>query len=151
MNYIRRVTGTQKDVVRVVRLAGQIRGGAAQGQGRPQHINIQNVEKQLSKAFDCKKQRPKAVALEINSPGGSAAQSNLVYTRIRNLAEKNKVPVISFAEDHALSGGYWLALAGDEIYADPNSMVGSIGALYAGMGMEELMKKLGNNTTKNVT
>ena len=70
-------------------------------------------------------------------------QSSLIFHRIRALSKENDVPVLSFAEDTAASGGYWLALAGDEIFVDPNSIVGNIGALYGTFGMEETIKKLG--------
>lgn len=85
----------------------------------------------------------KAVALAINSPGGSPVQSSLIQRRIRALAEEKKVPVFSFAEDVAASGGYWLALAGDEVYADENSIVGSIGVVSAGFGFPEAIRRLG--------
>jgi signal peptide peptidase SppA len=83
------------------------------------------------------------VAFSINSPGGSAVQSALIHTRIRALAEKHKVPVYAFCEDVAASGGYWLACAGDEIYADDSSIVGSIGVIAAGFGFVDAIGKLG--------
>jgi signal peptide peptidase SppA len=85
----------------------------------------------------------KAVAIQINSPGGSAVQSVLIYKRIRALAEEKKLRVYVFAEDVAASGGYLLALAGDEIYADASSIVGSIGVVTAGFGLHELINKIG--------
>src|SRR5579863_5329134 len=85
----------------------------------------------------------KAVALAINSPGGSPAQSALVYRRIRQLAAERGVPVIAFTEDVAASGGYWLALAADEIYAEDTSLVGSIGVITASFGFVEAIGKLG--------
>ena len=127
-----------KNVVRIVRLQGTIRP-----QSRGQGLNLQKIDKHLGKAFDIKKVKPKAVCLEINSPGGSAVQSSLIYQRIRNLSKATEVPVLSFTEDYAASGGYWLALAGDEIFVDPNSVVGSIGALFGNFGFEEAIKKLG--------
>lgn len=84
-----------------------------------------------------------AVLLAVNSPGGSAVQSALIHGRIRQLADEKGVKVISFCEDVAASGGYWLAAAGDEIYADRSSIVGSIGVLYAGFGFTEALHKLG--------
>ncbi len=84
-----------------------------------------------------------AVAITINSPGGSPVQSALIHTRIRELAEEHKVPVLVFCEDVAASGGYWLACAGDEIYADESSVVGSIGVISAGFGFVEAIAKLG--------
>jgi signal peptide peptidase SppA len=85
----------------------------------------------------------KAVALSINSPGGAAVQSSLIAGRIRDLAEENKVPVYAFAEDVAASGGYWLALAADEIYADEKSIIGSIGVVSRGFGFAEVIKRWG--------
>src|SRR6185312_6544324 len=84
-----------------------------------------------------------AVALAINSPGGSPVQSSLIFRRIRQLAEEKDVPVLAFAEDVAASGGYWLALAGDEIYAEEASLLGSIGVVSGGFGFSELLRRLG--------
>ncbi len=84
-----------------------------------------------------------AVALVVNSPGGSAAQSALICRRIRELAEEKRVPVIAFAEDVAASGGYWLALAGDEIYGEETSILGSIGVISAGFGLQRLIERFG--------
>ena len=84
-----------------------------------------------------------AVALAINSPGGSPVQSALLFRRIRQLAEEKGVPVFAFAEDVAASGGYWLALAGDEIYAEDASLLGSIGVVSAGFGVNRLIERLG--------
>ncbi len=95
----------------------------------------------LEKAF--RKGKPKAVALEINSPGGSPVQSALIGSRIRRLSEETKVPVIAFVEDVAASGGYWLAAAADEIYADDNSVVGSIGVISAGFGAHVFLARQG--------
>ena len=86
----------------------------------------------IEKAFT--KGKPRAVALQINSPGGSPVQSSLIAARIRRLAEENNIPVIAFVEDVAASGGYWLAAAADEIWADVGSLVGSIGVISAGFG-----------------
>src|SRR6202022_4832708 len=83
-----------------------------------------------------------AVAIVVNSPGGSPVQSALLYRRIRQLAEEKAVPVIAFAEDVAASGGYWLALAGDEIYAEDASLIGSIGGVTAGFGLNRLSERL---------
>lgn len=85
----------------------------------------------------------KAVALAINSPGGSAVQSALIAGRIRALATEHKLPVFAFAEDVAASGGYWLATAADEIYANEASIVGSIGVISASFGFPELLKRWG--------
>lgn len=126
-----------KNVVRIVRLQGAIK---AEG---PRSLNLRRMERFIDKAFDIRRVKPKAVCLEINSAGGTVVQSNLIYERIRYLSEDTGVPVLSFAEEYAASGGYWLAMAGDEIYVDPNSMVGSIGVLFGNFGFEETMKKLG--------
>src|SRR5215469_13593980 len=84
-----------------------------------------------------------AVAVVVNSPGGSAVQSALIFRRIRDLAEERRVPVIAFAEDVAASGGYWLALAGDEIFSEETSILGSIGVISAGFGFARLIERLG--------
>ena len=84
-----------------------------------------------------------AVALSINSPGGSPAQSDLIARRIRALAEEKKKKVYAFVEDVAASGGYWLATAADEIYAVESSFIGSIGVISGGFGFPELIAKLG--------
>jgi signal peptide peptidase SppA len=83
------------------------------------------------------------VFLVVNSPGGSAVQSNLIAARIRRLAEEKKVPVVACVEDAAASGGYWIACAADEIVADPASILGSIGVIAAGFGFQEALEKLG--------
>jgi len=95
----------------------------------------------IDKAFSMR--GAKAVAIQINSPGGSAVQSMLIYKRIRALAAEKDLKVYVFAEDVAASGGYLLALAGDEIYADPSSIVGSIGVITATFGVTELIAKIG--------
>jgi signal peptide peptidase SppA len=87
--------------------------------------------------------KPAALALVINSPGGSAAQSSLIAARIRRLAEEKKIPVHAFVEDVAASGGYWLATAADDIWVDDSSIVGSIGVIFAGFGFPELMARQG--------
>jgi signal peptide peptidase SppA len=84
-----------------------------------------------------------AVALSINSPGGSPVQSALIYRRIRQFAEEKNIPVLAFAEDVAASGGYWLALAGDEIFAEETSILGSVGVVSGGFGFAELLRRLG--------
>ena len=84
-----------------------------------------------------------AVCLQINSPGGSAVQSRLIFERIRALADEKELPVYAFTEDVAASGGYMLAVAGDEIYADPSSIVGSIGVVSSGFGFTALIEKIG--------
>ncbi len=95
----------------------------------------------LDKAFKTK--RAVAVAIIVNSPGGSPVQSALLYRRIRQLADEKHLPVVAFAEDVAASGGYWLALAGDEVYAEETSLVGSIGVVSSGFGFTRLIDKIG--------
>ena len=96
-------------------------------------LSLSTSASALEKAFSMR--GAKAVAIQINSPGGSAVQSMLIYKRIRALAEEKDLKVYVFAEDVAASGGYLLALAGDEIYADPSSIVGSIGVITATFGL----------------
>ncbi|HKQ94108.1 MAG TPA: S49 family peptidase [Aestuariivirgaceae bacterium] len=124
-------------VVPVVRLAGTIGMGSLV---RPS-ITLQSIKGPLDKAF--RRKGIAAVALAVNSPGGSAVQSALIARRIRDLAAEKNVPVFAFVEDVAASGGYWLALAADEIYADQSSIVGSLGVMAAGFGFVEVMKKVG--------
>ncbi len=95
----------------------------------------------LDRAFRMK--RAVAVAIIVNSPGGSPVQSSLLYRRIRQLAEEKRLPVFAFAEDVAASGGYWLVLAGDEIYADETSILGSIGVVSSGFGFTRLIDRIG--------
>ncbi|GAA4418687.1 S49 family peptidase [Actinokineospora soli] len=132
--------GDRGPVVAVVRLHGVISPTptplAARGV-----VNAANVESALARAFD--HDRLVAVALAINSPGGAPTQSALVAERIRELAAKRAVPVLAFCEDVAASGGYWLACAGDEIFAHSSSMVGSIGVVSAGFGLAGLLERYG--------
>ena len=107
---------------------------------RPGHPALHNAAS-IDKAFSMS--GAKAVAIQINSPGGSAVQSRLIYKRIRALAAEKDLKVYVFAEDVAASGGYLLALAGDEIYADPSSIVGSIGVITATFGLNELISRFG--------
>jgi signal peptide peptidase SppA len=104
-------------------------------------INIENAAPLLKKAFELKK--VKAVALNINSPGGSPVQSELIYKYIRELSIEKKIPVFTFAQDLAASGGYYLLLSGDEIYAHNSSIIGSIGVIFSGFGFVDLIKKIG--------
>ncbi|MBW0103308.1 S49 family peptidase [Pseudonocardia sp. KRD-291] len=127
------------DVVSMVRLHGVI---SAQPSPVPRAvINSSSTDKVLERAFA--PERLAAVALLVNSPGGSATQSALVADRIRSLAAERSVPVLAFCEDVAASGGYWLACAADEIYAHPTSLVGSIGVVSQGFGLEGLIERLG--------
>lgn len=130
-------TGTR--TVSVVRLQGVI--AATTGPVPRAVININTVEDALKRAFTA--DRVEAVALVINSPGGSATQSALVADRIRGLAQEHEVPVLAFCEDVAASGGYWLACAADEIYAHPTSLVGSIGVVSGGFGLTGLIERYG--------
>ena len=95
-------------------------------------INFDNVAPLLKRAFEMKK--IKAVALNINSPGGSPVQSELIYKYIRELSQEKKIPTYTFAQDLAASGGYYLLLSGDEIYAHNSSIIGSIGVIFSGFG-----------------
>ena len=104
-------------------------------------LNFTNYKNLIKKAFATK--NIKAVAISINSPGGSPVQSELIYNYIRLLANKHQLPVYTFAQDVSASGGYWLLLSGDEIYAHQSSIVGSIGVIFAGFGFVDLINKLG--------
>jgi len=122
-------------VVAVVRLSGAI---GMPGRGS---LNDHALAPVLEKAF--KRGKPDAVALEISSPGGSPVQSSLIGARIRRLAEEHDVPVIAFVEDVAASGGYWLAAAADEIFADDSSVIGSIGVISSGFGAHVFLARQG--------
>jgi signal peptide peptidase SppA len=124
-------------VVPVVRLAGVIGFSTPLKPG----LMLATVARPLERAF--KMRNARAVALLVNSPGGSPVQSHLIYTRIRQLANENARPVIVFAEDVAASGGYMIACAGDEIFCDPSSILGSIGVIGGSFGFPKLMEKLG--------
>ena len=124
-------------VVAAVRLEGLI-GSSTRTRTA---INLDGVAKLLAHAFALR--NLEAVALSVNSPGGSPVQSALIMNRVRDLAKEKDVPVLVFAEDVAASGGYWLALAGDEIFAHETSIIGSIGVVFAGFGFTEAIGKLG--------
>eukprot|EP00088_Acartia_fossae_P045672 TRINITY_DN49213_c0_g1_i1.p1 TRINITY_DN49213_c0_g1~~TRINITY_DN49213_c0_g1_i1.p1 ORF type:complete len:300 (+),score=33.67 TRINITY_DN49213_c0_g1_i1:49-900(+) len=109
------------------------------GFGAQQTISMDNTRKMIDNAF--KQRNLKAVLLSVNSPGGSAVQSDLVSSYIKAKAEKAKVDVIVFVEDTAGSGGYWLACTGKEIYACRSSVVGSIGVISQGLGFHKLIEK----------
>ncbi len=123
-------------VVAVVRFEGVI--GPRQWRGA---VSLASHAAALDRAFAVR--HLVAVALAINSPGGSPVQSALLYRRIRQLAEEKGVPVFAFAEDVAASGGYWLALAGDEIYAEDASLLGSIGVVTSSFGLDRLIARFG--------
>jgi signal peptide peptidase SppA len=125
-------------VVGVLRFEGVI--GRSAGPGRP-GITLAGHERAIAKLFSNK--RLKAVAVMVNSPGGSPVQSALIAKRVRDLADEKDLPVVSFCEDVAASGGYWLACTGDEIFADANSIVGSIGVISAGFGFADLIERFG--------
>ena len=124
-------------VVPVVRLAGVIGFSTPLKPG----LTLANIGRALERAFGMRKVR--AVALAINSPGGSPVQSHLIYRRIRQLADERRRPVIAFAEDVAASGGYMIACAADEIICDASSIVGSIGVVGGSFGFAKLLDKLG--------
>jgi len=124
----------QLPLVNVVRLTGVIATG-------PRSLSDAALAPLIERAFT--RGKPKAVALVINSPGGSAAQSSLIGARIRRLAAEKKVPVVAFVEDIAASGGYWIAAAADEIFVDDNSITGSIGVISAGFGFDDAIGRIG--------
>jgi len=128
-----------RSVVSLVRLHGVIT--PTTGPVPRSVINSVSTEKVLERAFE--RDRLAAVALLVNSPGGSPTQSALVADRIRGLAAEHDVPVLAFCEDVAASGGYWLACAADEIYAHPTSIVGSIGVISQSFGLEGLLQRIG--------
>ena len=124
-------------VVPVVRLSGVIGAVTPLRPG----MSLAGVARVLERAFAMK--HAKAVALVINSPGGSPVQSRQIYLRIRQLAAEKKLPVLVFVEDVAASGGYMIACAGDEIFCDPSSILGSIGVVGGTFGFQDLIKKIG--------
>jgi signal peptide peptidase SppA len=124
-------------LVPVVRLSGLIGSVTPLRPG----MSLAGVARTLERAFGMK--NAKAVALLINSPGGSPVQSRQIYLRIRQLAAEKQLPVLVFVEDVAASGGYMIACAGDEIFCDPSSILGSIGVVGSSFGFQELIKKVG--------
>lgn len=126
---------TPDPMVAVIRLHGSIATG---GRGQLNDVALAGA---IERAF--KRGKPKAIALSINSPGGSPVQSSLIAARIKRLAAEKELPVYAFVEDAAASGGYWLACAADKIYADRTSIVGSIGVIMASFGFDKLMAKQG--------
>jgi signal peptide peptidase SppA len=127
-----------KATVSVLRLDGVIATG---GRLRGTALNDATMAPMIERAF--RKGKPKAVALVINSPGGSPVQSALIGARIRRLAHETETEVFAFCEDVAASGGYWLATSADHIYVDENSVIGSIGVISASFGFHELMARQG--------
>ena len=127
---------SKKKQVNIVKLSGVISSG-----GR-KNLSLASIKKNIDKAFSDKK--ISSVALLINSPGGSPVQSEMIANYIREKSRETKIPTISFVEDVAASGGYWLALSSNDIYAlSKSSIVGSLGVLYAGFGLDEFIKKHG--------
>ena len=124
-------------VVPVLRLNGPIGLATPLRQG----LSLTALAGPIERAFAMSKLP--VVAISINSPGGSAVQSHLIFRRIRQLADEKKKRVLVFCEDVAASGGYFIAMAGDEIHADPSSIVGSIGVISATFGLEKAMERLG--------
>ncbi len=133
----RRIGGSTPPVVKVLRLNGAIGMSVGMRKG----LSLATVALPIAKLFADKS--VVAAAVVINSPGGSPVQAALIHDRIRALAKERGIKVMTFAEDVAASGGYMLALAGDEIYAHPNSIVGSIGVVSAGFGFDKLIEKIG--------
>ena len=127
----------KKKIISHIKLSGVIGNVGKFKQG----IDFSGQEEIIKKAFSIKKSQ--AVAISINSPGGSPVQSHLIYRFIKEQAKKNKKKVIVFAEDVAASGGYLIACSGDEIYANPSSIVGSIGVIYSSFGFKDLIQKIG--------
>lgn len=127
---------TRKPRVPVIRMQGAI--GMA---GRSGGLNDASLAPLIERAFS--RGKPVAVALSINSPGGSPVQSSLIAARIRRLANEKSLPVHAFVEDMAASGGYWLACAADDIWADEASILGSIGVISSGFGFHELIGRWG--------
>ncbi|MDC0093606.1 S49 family peptidase [Alphaproteobacteria bacterium] len=118
-----------------------LNGVIAANMGRRKGLNLNELDKNIEQAFSVK--NLKAVALQINSPGGSPVQSEMIANRIRELSDKNDVPVLAFVEDVAASGGYWLACAADEIIASKASIIGSIGVVSSGFGFNKAIEKIG--------
>lgn len=127
-----------RDSVSVLRLEGVI-GGASRFGGAT--LTDAGLTRMIETAFT--RGKPKAVALAINSPGGSPAQSSLIAAHIRRWADEKNIPVHAFVEDVAASGGYWLATAADQIHVDPNSILGSIGVISASFGFQDLLARHG--------
>lgn len=125
---------SRRPTISVIRLQGVIAAGARAG------LSDAGLAQVIERAFA---KKPVAVALAINSPGGSPVQSALIAARIRRLSEEKKIPVHAFVEDVAASGGYWLATAGDDIWADASSLVGSIGVIHSSFGFPEFIHRHG--------
>ncbi|MDH3579261.1 MAG: S49 family peptidase [Hyphomicrobiales bacterium] len=137
MRFLRRLFRKSGPLVPVLRFGGAI------GMATPLRpgLSLATSADAIERAFSMK--GAQAVAVQINSPGGSPVQSMLIYNRLRALAEEKGLPVYVFAEDVAASGGYLVALAGDEIYADASSILGSIGVISSGFGFDKMIEKIG--------
>lgn len=135
-NWFCRLFGPKKKRIIVLRLQGVI-GFKSQGQSS---LTFEGLRELIQDVFD---RKPDLVCLAINSPGGSPVQSALIASRIRELSVQNKIPVWSFVEDVAASGGYWLACSGEKIFAHKASIVGSIGVVTSGFGFQKLIEKIG--------
>jgi signal peptide peptidase SppA len=133
----KRYRAQRHPVVAVMRLSGPIGAIMPLRTG----LSMAGVAPMIERAFSVP--GAKAVALVINSPGGSAAQSHLIFRRIRAYADEKKLPVFAFVEDAAASGGYMIACAADEIFSDPTSIVGSIGVVSASFGFDRLIERIG--------
>ena len=142
---LKRLSRSPQPVVGVLRLDGVIGGGPPRRSG----ITLSSYEGPIRKLFATK--NLKTAAIVVNSPGGSPVQSALIVRRIRDLAEEKEVPVVAFCEDIAASGGYWLACAGEEIFADASSIVGSVGVIFAGFGFSDLLERIGIERRVHVT
>jgi signal peptide peptidase SppA len=125
-----------KEKIAIIRMAGVIADSSVI---RRAGINHNKYREAIAQAFEAK--RVRAIALILNSPGGAPAQCSLISAHIRRLAAEKNIPVFAFVEDVAASGGYWLACAADEIYAQGTSIVGSIGVISAGFGFDRLIEK----------
>jgi signal peptide peptidase SppA len=135
-NWVAKQIGKSGAIIPVVRLHGVIAP-----EEKPNRLNIASVAPLLKKAFKIKKAG--AVAIIVNSPGGYPVQSRLISKMIRDLAVEHKKKVLVFIEDVAASGGYFIAVAGDEVFADPSSIVGSIGVISSSFGFEDAIEKIG--------
>lgn len=134
--WLRKLFGRSGHLIPVVRMHGVITAEA-----RPGRLSLAGIEPLLERAFRIR--RAPCVALIVNSPGGSPVQSRLIAQRIRQLAVQYRKPVLVFIEDAAASGGYFIAVAGDELFADPSSIVGSIGVIFSGFGFVDAIARLG--------
>tara|TARA_Y100000590_G_C15656252_1_gene990746 strand:- start:225 stop:1049 length:825 start_codon:yes stop_codon:yes gene_type:complete len=126
----------KKAVVSILKLNGVIASSSFRS-----NLSIATMSESIEQAF--RQKNLKGVVLDINSPGGSPVQSSLIFNRIRAVALEKKVPVFSFVQDVAASGGYWLACAGDEIFVDNNSIIGSIGVISGGFGFQDFISRFG--------